>query len=168
MLELNELSVDVTICCKILKKSILYNLHLKHPEMLVNFTVNHPGGGIGERLALTVSEFMNPISKISVEYDEDFSILGKKFDGNPARMIVLTKRGKFLGCLSSGDYRRLSDNTGPRETLSLSDLNVSPQCVSANNNVADVISMMKENNIDVAFVTENEKIIGYAELRHLL
>ena len=144
---------------------ILFDLYLirlckKNNKTLLDFSYNHPGGGIGSWFNTSLIEVIRDISNIAIEFDEDIDNISKKMDELKTGMAYLLKDEQFVGCLTSGDIRRLKVKRMTK--LTISDLNQTPKMLFNNSTVQDALEIIKDKDINILFVANEEKeIIGY-------
>lgn len=151
---------------------ILFDLFLidyckRNKKSLLDFSYNHPSGGIGSWFAKPVKEIARNLSDISIEFDKSLDNISKQMDHLETGIIYISHNQKFVGCLSSGDVRRLA----AKHTLEidLDDLNESPIQLPENSSVQTALEVMKKEEISILFLTNsNSEISGYVMLGDLI
>jgi len=134
---------------------------------LLDFSYNHPSGGIGSWFATPVKEIARDLSAISIEFDKSLDNISKQMDHLETGIIYISHNQKFVGCLSSGDVRRLA----AKHTLEidLDDLNKSPIQLPENSSIQTALEVMKEEDISILFLTNSHsEISGYVMLGDLI
>lgn len=140
---------------------------LRSGRSLVDFSLNHPGGGIGKRFATTIKIFARPVSEITVPFSSDLAAMSLNMDVCKTNLAYVVLGEVFAGCLSSGDVRRLS--TAQKQHITLENLNQTPFCLSETETVHTALAKMKDVGIKTAFVTDHSlKIWGYVSFEDLI
>ena len=151
---------------------ILFDLFLvdyckTNKKSLLDFSYNHPAGGIGSWFGAPLREIARDLYGICIEFDESVDNISKKMDQLETGIAYIKLNNEFVGCLTSGDVRRLS--TEHILVLELGDLNQTPIQVSEETSVQDALEVMKENNINALFLTNSRsEIVGYVTLGDLI
>ncbi len=135
-----------------------------------DFRRNHPGGSLGERLKLAVSEVMItgsslPVVKINASLPEAITVLNDKNIG----VVIVLDENRVAGILTDGDIRRLVlDNKFP--DLSLSDvMSKTPITVADDVMAADALSIIQKHEITVLPVVGRDNVLlGVIHLHNLL
>jgi arabinose-5-phosphate isomerase len=136
-----------------------------------DFRRNHPGGSLGERLKISVSEVMltgadMPCVREQVSLQEAIATLHEK---NLGAVMVTGTSGRLVGILTDGDIRRIVIG-GDMEDLQLADvMSREPISISCNLLAADALSLMQEHEITIlAVVGEQKTLQGMLHLHDLL
>ncbi len=137
-----------------------------------DFRSNHPGGSLGERLKVKVSEVMMsdadlPIVDPQTSFAEAVAILNKKNIG-----AVLVLEGKKLrGIITDGDIRRqISSNQTNLATITASQvMTPSPKTIEEDLLAADALSIMQRYEVTALPVTNaSGNLCGLLHLHDLL
>lgn len=137
-----------------------------------DFRENHPGGSLGERLKVCVSEVMltgNAIPSVSntVSVAEAVTVLNRESLG---AVLIVDDRRKVMGIITDGDVRRAiaeghNLNDVPVDNL----MTASPVTILATIQAVDALSIMQQHEITILpIVGENKKLIGILHLHDLL
>ena len=136
-----------------------------------DFRRNHPGGSLGERLKVSVSEVMLTGSDIPVVHEkaslaEAIAALHEK---NLGAVMVTDQAGRLVGILTDGDIRRIVIS-GDINGLDLSRvMTPDPVAIGADLLAADALSLMQEHEITIlAVVDKGKKLSGILHLHNLL
>lgn len=137
-----------------------------------DFRYNHPGGSLGERLKVKVSEVMLtddriPVISPATSTREAVQILNQK---NLGAVLVVDRAEHVVGIVTDGDVRRyILDSPG------MSDADVSvmmtpdPICIEPDMLAADALSIMQRHEITVLPIIDGEKkLSGILHLHNLL
>ena len=146
---------------------------LKQKQFQVaDFRENHPGGSLGERLKVCVSEVMLtgkaiPSANDNVSVAEAVKVLNRESLG---AVLIVDKECKVLGILTDGDVRRAVAegeilNDVPVKSL----MTASPVTIQATIQAVDALSIMQQHEITILpIVGDNEALIGILHLHDLL
>jgi len=137
-----------------------------------DFALSHPGGTLGRRLLLHVSDVMHSgdnIPKVTSNaiVSEALLEMSSKTLGMTA---IVDKAGKVLGIYTDGDLRRsLDKNIDVHKTTIDQVMTRNSITARAHDLAAEVLKIMEENKISGVLVTdENNKLIGALNLQDLL
>jgi len=137
-----------------------------------DFAMFHPGGSLGKRLLLRVSDIMStgervPQVSVSATVREAlFEITSKGFGAT----IVEDGDGKIAGIFTDGDLRRLLEDRGVNG-LSLPIVEVmtpGPKSIAPDRLAAEALHIMEEKEISCLIVSEDERIVGMIHIHELL
>lgn len=134
-----------------------------------DFARYHPGGTLGRKLYLRVSDLAasNEIPKVEKNTPiKDVIIeISKKRLGTTA----VIENEQIVGIITDGDIRRMLENTADISAVEAKDImSVDPITVDANTMAVHAIDMMQKNNITQILVTENNKYAGVVHFHDLL
>ncbi len=137
-----------------------------------DFRKNHPGGSLGERLKVKVSEVMMtgaemPIVSPQTNFAEAVAILNKI---NVGAVLVLDG-DKLRGIITDGDIRRLiTNNKNALDDITASQvMTASPKTIDESLLAADALSIMQRHEVTALPVTDSTgKLCGLLHLHDLL
>jgi len=136
-----------------------------------DFRRNHPGGSLGERLKVSVSEVMLTGSDIpsvhqQAPLQEAIATLHGK---NLGAVMVTNQEGELVGILTDGDIRRIVIG-GAMDGLELEQVMTrNPVAIGPDLLAADALSLMQEHEITILAVVDGQrKLIGILHLHNLL
>ena len=137
-----------------------------------DFRLNHPGGSLGQRLKVRVTEVMftgKDIPAIAPETSaiEAIKVLNEK---NMGVVLVLDPANKLLGIVTDGDVRRAIVGAQSISTLNTAQLMTkNPICIDSLKLAADALSIMQTYEITTLPVINGDQIIlGLLHLHNLL
>ena len=137
-----------------------------------DFALSHPGGSLGKRLLLHVSDIMHQddrIPKVSDKATVSEALLEMSHKG--LGMTAITDSDdKVLGIYTDGDLRRSLDKNIDVHNTSISDV-MTKNCrtTTADELAASIVKIMDEHGINGFLVTdENNKIIGAFNMHDIL
>lgn len=137
-----------------------------------DFRRNHPGGSLGERLKVAISEVMLggdlvPQVVETATLQEAIAELNRK---NLGAVFVTAADATLLGIVTDGDIRRLLSASRELNTMPLTEVMTrNPQAINSYCMAADALSIMQQHEITVlAVVSEQDTLLGILHLHDLL
>ncbi len=134
-----------------------------------DFAKYHPGGALGKKLYLKVSDLCNqnekPVIEIDATVKEAILEITKKRLG-----VVAVVNGKELaGVITDGDLRRMMENYTSFENLKAVDImSKNPKTIDANEMAVNALAVMKLHNITQLIVKKDNMYNGVVHLHDLL
>ncbi|MCK5637565.1 MAG: KpsF/GutQ family sugar-phosphate isomerase [Flavobacteriaceae bacterium] len=134
-----------------------------------DFAKYHPGGTLGKKLYLRVSDLVakneipqvdpnSPVKKVIIE-------ISKKRLGTTA----VIENDKIIGIITDGDIRRMLENNTSIDQLKARDImGTNPITVKSKEMAVKALEIMQNNNITQILVTENNKYVGVVHFHDLL
>ncbi|MDF1612867.1 KpsF/GutQ family sugar-phosphate isomerase [Stygiobacter electus] len=137
-----------------------------------DFALLHPGGSLGKRLALKISEIMYSGKDVPIVY-EDTSLKDTILEITSKRLgttCVVNEKGKLTGIITDGDLRRLLEKTiDIKELKALDVMTKNPKTISQDLLASFALQMMEQFNITSLIVVDKEKYpIGMVHLHDLV
>lgn len=137
-----------------------------------DFAFSHPGGALGRRLLLRVSDLMSigdelPITAPQTPLIDALTVMSAKGFG---MVTVCNESKQLLGIFTDGDLRRSIDkgidiHQTPVEAL----MNHYPKFTSSKTLAAEALKLMEENQVNVLLVTSDEgELVGAVKINDLL
>ena len=137
-----------------------------------DFRRNHPGGSLGERLKVNVSEVMLtgdhiPVVKKDTPLQETVEILNDK---NLGAVLIVDDLQRVAGIITDGDVRRMVAKSVDLDTQSAGDhMTPAPKTIGGDLLAADALSIMQEHEITILPVTGDDgRLAGILHLHDLL
>ena len=149
---------------------VLLNLKKFQAE---DFRHNHPGGSLGERLKVKVSEVMlvgGDIPVISPEDSADRAI-AELNEKNKGAVIVVDKGEAVLGIVTDGDVRRavMMDRVSLKRITAAELMTKNPIHIDGASMAADALSLMQQHEITALPITDaHGRLQGLLHLHDLL
>jgi len=132
----------------------------------------HPGGHIGERLQLSISEVMLcgsavPIVAADAPFSQALEEMNRKGLGT---VLIVGNAGELLGIFTDGDLRRAFTRfTDLREKLIHQVMTTHPRCIPVEHSVAEALEVMEQHLITVLPVVDAQGCLqGILHLHDLL
>jgi arabinose-5-phosphate isomerase len=136
-----------------------------------DFALRHPGGALGRRLLLKVSDIMHTGDKIPY-ISERITLREALFEMTGKGLGVtgfFDSNGMLSGVLTDGDLRRLfSSFSNPLELPVYNVMTRNPKTISPEALAASALKMMEQSKITSLFVEETGSVIGIIHLHDLL
>ena len=134
-----------------------------------DFARYHPGGTLGKKLYLRVSELAakNEVPKVDKHAPvKDVIIeISKKRLGTTA----VVENDMILGIITDGDIRRMLEKSADINSLEAKDImSANPISVNADTMAVNALDIMQKNNITQILVTEDGKYSGVVHFHDLL
>jgi arabinose-5-phosphate isomerase len=134
-----------------------------------DFARYHPGGTLGKKLYLRVSELAanNEVPKVDKHAPvKDVIIeISKKRLGTTA----VVENDMIIGIITDGDIRRMLEKSADINSLEAKDImSANPISVNADTMAVNALDIMQKNNITQILVTENGKYSGVVHFHDLL
>jgi arabinose-5-phosphate isomerase len=137
-----------------------------------DFALSHPGGSLGRRLLLHVSDIMHTGEDIpSVPPDATISEALLEMSSKGLGMTgIIDEDGRVLGIYTDGDLRRTLDkNIDLQQTRIDQVMTANCKTVDAHDLAAKVLKLMEDHKINGALVIDSEKrMIGALNMHDLL
>ena len=135
-----------------------------------DFAKYHPGGALGKKLYLRVSNLVedNLIPKVTLKtsvIDTIIEISEKRFGA-----VAVVNNNKVIGIITDGDIRRMLSNNPNFTNLNAEDImSKNPKTIDYNSMAVDALDLMENNNISQLIVTQkNGDYVGMIHLHELL
>jgi arabinose-5-phosphate isomerase len=135
-----------------------------------DFAKYHPGGALGKKLYLKVSDIYPnhelPTVKENSTVKEAIIEISSKRLGATA---VLKENDELAGIITDGDVRRMLNQYDNFAGLLAKDImTISPKAVSPDAYAVEALQIMQEKNITQLVVVQNNKPLGFVHLHDLL
>ncbi|MCU7797623.1 MAG: KpsF/GutQ family sugar-phosphate isomerase, partial [Candidatus Thiodiazotropha sp. (ex Myrtea spinifera)] len=137
-----------------------------------DFALSHPGGSLGRRLLLHVSDIMHtgdalPVVNTNATLHDALEMMSAKGLGMTA---VVDAEGRVAGLYTDGDLRRTLNNPVDIHTLSVCEV-MTKNCKTAPPNMlaAEALQMMDKKKINgLLVVDEEQQLVGAFNMHDLL
>jgi len=137
-----------------------------------DFAMFHPGGSLGKRLLLRVSDIMGagadmPVTKAGARIrDALFDITSKGYGAT----IVVDNDGKLAGIFTDGDLRRFMECNGVTglDMPVGSVMTKTPRIIAPERLAVEALRMLEEFEISVLLAVDGDKPVGILRLHDIL
>jgi arabinose-5-phosphate isomerase len=135
-----------------------------------DFAKFHPGGTLGKKLYLHVSDlFINnekPVVFAETELRDAIIEITKKRLGVT---VVLNNEEEIVGIITDGDLRRMLENDLYKAGVKAKEImTMNPKTIDQNELAVQALDLMRKMNITQLVVTENNKYVGIIHLHDLV
>ncbi len=137
-----------------------------------DFRLNHPGGSLGQRLKVRVTEVMFtgkdiPAIAPDASATEAIRVLNEK---NMGAVLVVDDTNKVLGIVTDGDIRRAIVGDQAIAQMNTAQLMTkNPICIDSSRLAADALSIMQTHEITALPIIDDDRtILGLLHLHNLL
>ena len=135
-----------------------------------DFAKFHPGGALGKKLYLRVSDLSRQNEKPSVLQESSLKkVIVEISQKRLGVTAVVDEQGRLAGVITDGDLRRMLDKGGNLDEITARDImSVNPKTVSADALAVDALDRMRKNNITQLIVTDGDSYAGVIHLHDLI
>ncbi|WP_045857309.1 KpsF/GutQ family sugar-phosphate isomerase [Teredinibacter purpureus] len=136
-----------------------------------DFAFSHPGGALGRKLLLRVSDIMHrgdavPCVANGTSLLEALSEMSKKSFG---MTTIIDAAGTLVGVFTDGDLRRCLDNNIDVKTSTIDEvMSLNPLTVAPTALAAEAFNIMEKYKITALVVADNQKPIGILHMHDML
>lgn len=134
-----------------------------------DFAKYHPGGALGKKLYLKVSDIYTNNAAPKVSPNDDIKKVILEISSNRLGAAAVVDKGKIAGVITDGDLRRmLMDRKSIEGLKALDIMNKNPKRADKNTMAVDALNMMKQFNITQLLITDKNKYVGIVHLHDLV
>jgi len=137
-----------------------------------DFARFHPGGILGKKLLLKVSDLLQEENKIPiVSFDANLKDIIYMISSKRLGCTCVVKKGKVVGIITDGDIRRfLEKNIERINTTQAKDImNSVPKLIPPNTLARTALEIMEENKITQLIVADKKrKVLGVLHMHRLI
>ncbi len=135
-----------------------------------DYALTHPGGALGKKLYLRVSDLYKnnerPFVHLTDTLDKIIIEISSKRLGTTA---VLDDNNQLIGIITDGDLRRMLEKTKDFEKVTAKDImSASPKTVEEDVLAIDAYSTMKQNKITSLLVVNENEYLGVVHIHDIL
>jgi len=135
-----------------------------------DFAKYHPGGALGKKLYMRVSDLYKNNESPKVSEDENIKdVILEISSKRLGATVVLNKLEKISGIITDGDIRRMLQKHDSFENLTAKDImSLNPKTVDRDELAINAFHQMESNHITQLIVEKNEQYIGMIHLHDIL
>ena len=134
-----------------------------------DFAKYHPGGALGKRLYLKVSDIVVHNQKPEVSPDTDIKKVIVEISAKMLGVAAVIEQGNIVGVVTDGDIRRMLSKTDTIKGLTAKDImSVRPKTIDFDSLAIDALNLMEKNKITQLLVTQDGKYVGIIHLHNLI
>ncbi|MEI7500276.1 MAG: KpsF/GutQ family sugar-phosphate isomerase [Bacteroidota bacterium] len=134
-----------------------------------DFARLHPGGAIGKRLYMKVSDLYPGNRVPQVQHDDTIQKVIIEISSNRLGATAVLEEQTLTGIITDGDLRRMLEKNTDISKLSASDIMTkNPRTIASDTLVVNALSLMRNNNITQLLVVDKNKYKGVIHLHDIL
>lgn len=134
-----------------------------------DFARYHPGGALGKKLYLRVSDLYVQNEKPQVSLNASLKEVILEISSKRLGVTAVVENGKLKGIITDGDLRRMLSREEDFHKLKAKDiLSENPQTLDNGAMAIEAASKMKELNISQLLITEGDTYLGVVHFHDLL
>ncbi len=134
-----------------------------------DFAQYHPGGSLGKRLYLRVSDLYLQNEKPQVSPQANLRTAIVEISGKRLGAVAVVDSQKLLGIITDGDIRRIFEKEVDVFSLTADQImSVGPKVVRPDDLAVHALDLMRENSITQLPVVESGQYLGFLHLHDLL
>ncbi|MBS1744325.1 MAG: KpsF/GutQ family sugar-phosphate isomerase [Bacteroidetes bacterium] len=135
-----------------------------------DFARYHPGGTLGKKLYLRVSDLVIHNQKPSVKETTSLKEVIVEITKNRlGAAAVVNEHNNIIGVITDGDLRRMLERNDSINVLQAKDImSKNPKSIPADALAAEALELMRSKNISQLLVTDNNQYAGIIHLHDLI
>jgi len=135
-----------------------------------DFAKYHPGGALGKRLYLRVSDIISKNEKPAVKATASIKDVIIEISNKRLGVTAVTDdNNKIIGIITDGDLRRMLVETTDINTLKASDImSASPKTLTSDAMAVEAKELLEENNISQVLIQDNNQFSGVVHIHDLI
>lgn len=134
-----------------------------------DFAKYHPGGSLGKRLYLRVSDLSSQNQVPIVSPDTDIAEVIVEITEKLLGVTAVIEDNEIVGIVTDGDLRRMLSKGAEFTGLKAKDImTTNPKRIDSNAMAVDAMDMIEEHGISQLLVEENGKYVGVVHLHDLI
>lgn len=134
-----------------------------------DFAKYHPGGALGKKLFLRVSDLYVQNEKPEIQADENIADAIIEISSKRLGCTAVLEGGSLVGMITDGDLRRMIQSGKPLGSMKARDImNKEPRTVESLSLVAHALDIMRSNNITQLLVVDDGEYKGVIHLHDIL
>jgi arabinose-5-phosphate isomerase len=134
-----------------------------------DFAKYHPGGALGKKLYLRVSDLSSMNEKPKVNKSTSVKDVIIEISEKMLGVTAVVENNKVIGIITDGDLRRMLSKTDNFSAYTANDImSANPKCIDNDAMAVDAIELMETNGISQLLVEENGNYAGVVHLHDLI
>lgn len=134
-----------------------------------DFAKYHPGGALGKKLLLRVSDMLDVTHKPSVTPSSSIKDVIVEISEKRLGVTAVIEEEKLIGIITDGDIRRMLNKTETISGLQAKDImTINPKTVSFDAMVIDAFNRMEDFSITQMIVEDKGKYVGVLHIHDIL
>jgi arabinose-5-phosphate isomerase len=134
-----------------------------------DFAKFHPGGALGKKLYLKVSDIAIHNEKPQVKPDDSLKSVILEISSKRLGATAVVSGTKLQGVITDGDLRRMLEKSKSLDKLKAADImNAKPKSIEEQELAVNAMSIMEQHSISQLIVTKNGKYAGFLHIHDLI
>lgn len=134
-----------------------------------DFAKYHPGGALGKKLYLRVSDLIEKNKKPHVALRTPIKDVIIEISEKRLGTAAVIENDKIVGIITDGDIRRmLTDTTDISSVIASDIMSTNPKTIASDLMAIDTLHIMESNNISQILVEDNGTYVGVVHLHDLI
>lgn len=134
-----------------------------------DFAKYHPGGALGKKLYLRVSDLYINNEKPEVDINDNIKSIIMEISSKRLGATAVLDNDNLVGIITDGDLRRMLQKSDDIKNITSKNIMTkNPKTIDSNTLVVDAFYIMKKNNITQMLVTNNNRYVGVIHLHDIL
>lgn len=134
-----------------------------------DFARFHPGGSLGKRMYLKVSDIVSEDSLAKVLVSDSIQKVIIEISNKRVGATSVFDDDKLLGIITDGDLRRMLERNTDINSINASDIMSSnPKIISSGQLAKEALNIMEQNNINQLLVVDRDNYIGIIHIHDIL
>jgi arabinose-5-phosphate isomerase len=134
-----------------------------------DFAIYHPGGALGKKLLLRVSDMLDSTHRPIVSPDSSIKNVIVEISEKRLGVTAVVENEKVIGIITDGDIRRMLNKSENFTGLTAKDImTVNPKNIQSTELVSDALNILEHYSITQLVVIEDNKYKGILHLHDIL
>lgn len=134
-----------------------------------DFAKYHPGGALGKRMYLKVSDIYPQHDFPSIQPNATIKEAIHEISSKRLGATAVIDGDQLLGIVTDGDVRRMLEKQSDWSAIQVIDMmNRTPKTIDSESYATEALAIMQSLNITQLVVLENKKAVGFVHLHDLL
>lgn len=134
-----------------------------------DFAKFHPGGALGKKLFLKVSDLYVHNEAPQVDAQDDLKSTILEISTKRLGATAVLKKNKLVGIITDGDLRRMLERSETMKDVKAEDvMSPGPKTICSDTLVSDALDIMRSNSITQLLVVDKEQYVGVIHLHDIL
>lgn len=134
-----------------------------------DFAKYHPGGSLGKKLYLRVSDIVSQNMVPRVQADTDVAHVIIEISGKMLGVTAVLENEQIIGIITDGDIRRmLQDHQDIKDLKARDIMSANPKTIEQDTLAVEAMDILERNQISQLLAVENGKYKGVVHLHNLI
>ena len=134
-----------------------------------DFARFHPGGSLGKRMYLKVSDIISKDSLAKVQVTDSIQKVIIEISNKRVGATSVFDNDKLVGIITDGDLRRMLEKNTDLNSINASDIMSStPKRISLDQLAKNALNVMEQNNISQLLVVDKDNFIGIIHIHDII